>query len=298
MSRLLNTPVIIRTLSALLLAPPLLFLLLAGSIFHLFLLLVPVATLLIYEWYRLREPFVLRRFLPLLLGVWSVLLVWMPTMEVTVQTVTSVARQETRVPIEVVFSLLLLFFFAEGLVRYRPGVSVLDDMTRRLFGVLYCTLPLVLLLEVRHAAQGGWLISFLLLTIWATDVGAFFAGRRWGCRKLAPHISPGKTYAGFWGGMVLASLVGGGLAYSVSLPYGWLEATLLGGLLSVVGQMGDLAESLIKREAGVKDSGQLIPGHGGLLDRLDSLLFAAPVYYLFLWGAKLIPAKGVVTLVG
>lgn len=291
-------PVIIRTLSALLLAPPLLFLLLAGSIFHLFLLLVPVSTLLIYEWYRLREPFVLHRFLPLLCGAWAVLLAWMPSMDVVVQTATSVVQQETRVPIAVVISLLLLFFFIEGLVRYRPGVAVLDDMARRLLGVLYCTLPLVLLLEVRYAAQGGWLICFLLLTIWATDVGAFFVGRRWGCRKLAPHISPGKTYAGFWGGMVLASVVGGGLAYSISLPYGWLEATLLGAVLSVVGQVGDLAESLIKREAGVKDSGQLIPGHGGLLDRLDSLLFATPVYYLLLWSAGLIPVKGVVTLVG
>ncbi|MBF0582663.1 MAG: phosphatidate cytidylyltransferase [Magnetococcales bacterium] len=294
----MNAPLLIRTLSALLLAPPLLFMLLFGSTFHLFLLLVPVATVLIYEWYRMREPFVWRRFVPLTFGVWSVLWAGMPGMGPAVQTATPGMVPVGGLPVFVVCTLLLLVFFAEGLLRHRPGMTVLDDVGWRFLGVLYCALPLVLLLEVHRAERGGWLICFLLLTIWATDVGAYFVGRRWGSRKLAPHISPGKTVAGFWGGMALASVVGGVMAHVVSLPYSWGEAILLAALLSVVGQLGDLAESLLKREAGVKDSGQLIPGHGGMLDRLDSLLFATPVYYLFLWSTTLVPAKGLVTLVG
>ncbi len=296
MSRVLKSPLVIRVLSALLLAPPLLFVLLAGSPFLLFLLVVPVAILLVYEWHHLREPFSLSRFLPLLFGVLLILSSAISGLGIAVQA--EAWAPLVRLPISVLCSVLLLFFFAEGLWRYRPGVAVLEEAGRRFFGVLYCTLPLVLLLEIRLVAQGGVLICFLLLTIWATDVGAFFVGRRWGKRKLAPHISPGKTYAGFWGGMALASVTGGIMAGTLSLPYGWLEATLLGAVLSVVGQMGDLAESLAKREAGVKDSGQLIPGHGGLLDRLDSLLFAVPVYYLFLWLHALIPVRGVMTLGG
>ncbi|MEO5340083.1 MAG: phosphatidate cytidylyltransferase [Magnetococcus sp. MYC-9] len=287
----MNSPLLIRTLSALLLAPPLLLLLLAGSPFWLFLLTIPVAIVLMYEWHRLQEPFTLRRFLPLLLGV--LLLLFSTSLPGTgAGQPPALPFPFFSMPLSISCGLLLLLLFAEELWRYRPGGAVVDGMGRRFFGVLYCVLPLLLLVEVRYAERGGLLICHLLLMIWATDVGAFFAGRRWGERKLAPHISPGKTVAGFWGGVVLASVVGGGMAHGFSLPYDGLEATLLGAALSVVGQMGDLAESMLKREAGVKDSGQLIPGHGGALDRLDSLLFAAPVYYIFLWGYALIPSRG------
>ncbi|MBF0161447.1 MAG: phosphatidate cytidylyltransferase [Magnetococcales bacterium] len=296
----MNAPVLIRTLSALLLAIPLLYLLLAGSPGLLFLLVVPVAALLVHEWHRLREPPLgredsLRRFLPLLFGVLLILVSGVPKV--------GWLAALPSLPLSLSCMLLLLFFFAEGVWHYQPGRSALEDICRRYFGVLYCALPLALLLDVRQGVQGGVLICFLLLIIWATDVGAFFAGRRWGERKLAPLISPGKTLAGFWGGVVLASLTGGILSFLLSLfeqpfPYDWPAATLLGAVLSVVGQVGDLAESLLKREAGVKDSGHLIPGHGGMLDRLDSLLFAAPVYYLFLWMQPLSATPGALFLGG
>ena len=295
MSRLLNTPVLIRTLSALLLAVPVLFLLLAGSPTHLFFLMIPVAIVLIYEWHRLWEPPLqtnrsLGRFLPLLFGVLLILASGMPD--------GGTLAAFPKLPTSLSCSLLLLIFFAEGVWYYRSGVSTLEEIYRRFFGVLYCALPLILLVKVRQGEQGELLICFLLLTIWATDVGAFFAGRRWGKRKLAPHISPGKTFAGFWGGVVLASLTSGGVAYGLSLPHDWLTAILLGAVLSVVGQLGDLAESMLKREAGVKDSSRFIPGHGGVLDRLDSLLFATPVYYLFLWMQNLLPSHGASSLGG
>ena len=187
------------------------------------------------------------------------------------------------VPTSLLFSFLLLFFFTEGLLRFRPNTAIVEEVGKRFFGVLYCALPMALLVEIRGFEKGGLLICFLLLTIWATDVGAFFVGRRWGKHKLAPLISPGKTFAGFWGGLLAATLTSGGMAYTVSLPFGWVEGFLFGGILSIIGQVGDLAESLLKREACVKDSSQLIPGHGGLLDRLDSLLFAIPAFYLLLW---------------
>lgn len=269
MSPILNASVLTRLFSALVLAPPLLFLVLAGTPFQLFLLSIPTAALLVYEWQRLFEPFSWQRFLPLLFAV--SLLLW------------AHRPDHGGVPISLLCSFLLLFFFTEGLLRFRPNGSIVEDVGKRFFGVFYCALPLALLVEIRGFEKGGELICFLLLTIWATDIGAFFMGRRWGKRKLAPLISPGKTYAGFWGGILSATLTGGSVALVVSLPFGWVEGFLFGGILSIVGQVGDLAESLLKREAGVKDAGQWIPGHGGFLDRLDSLLFAIPAFYLLLW---------------
>jgi phosphatidate cytidylyltransferase len=123
-------------------------------------------------------------------------------------------------------------------------------------------------------------LVWLLIVVWTTDTAAYFAGRRIGGPRLAPRISPGKTWAGFAGGIVGATLASVLVALalgSTRLPY----AALLGALLAVVAQIGDLGESAVKRLAGVKDTGSLIPGHGGVLDRVDSLLLAAPVLALF-----------------
>lgn len=129
------------------------------------------------------------------------------------------------------------------------------------------------------------LVVGLLALVWAYDTGAFFAGRFWGRRKLAPALSPGKTWEGVVGGLLLS--VGVAFGGLWALWPEWPPATRLGhalGLGVLVGgaaQLGDLFESLLKRAAGVKDSGRLFPGHGGLLDRLDGLLFALPVYVLY-----------------
>ena len=139
-----------------------------------------------------------------------------------------------------------------------------------------------------HFEQGGWLLMYLLSLVWVADIGAYFSGRKFGKHKLAPGISPGKTWEGVIGGLVLnvgwISLVyqlsnGWGLAYAGFLGLGILTAGL-----SVV---GDLYESILKREAGVKDSGRILPGHGGVLDRIDSVIAATPVYLagLYILGA-------------
>lgn len=143
-------------------------------------------------------------------------------------------------------------------------------------GVAYIALPFIAVIWLRAAPQTGLaIILWLLAVIWATDIGAYFAGRGIGGPKLAPRISPKKTWAGLAGGMIAAGLVGAATAALL----GWPNAPALVALsvgLAVVSQGGDLAESAIKRKFKVKDSGRLIPGHGGLLDRLDGLMAAAP----------------------
>jgi phosphatidate cytidylyltransferase len=127
------------------------------------------------------------------------------------------------------------------------------------------------------AGRGNLL--FILVLIWASDIGAYLTGRLVGGPKLAPRISPGKTWSGAAGGVAAAVLVGWGAA--LLRPEGTVvRAALVALVLCVIGQVGDLAESWVKRRFGVKDSGSLIPGHGGLLDRLDALLGVAPFYAL------------------
>jgi len=127
---------------------------------------------------------------------------------------------------------------------------------------------------------GRGFILFLLAVVWGGDAAAYYVGRAMGQRKLAPAISPNKTVAGAVGGLIGSGIIAGGAAFfapMLHLPP--LEGALLGGLLGGVGQVGDLVESMFKRGAGVKDASSLIPAHGGLFDKLDSVAFAAPVLY-------------------
>lgn len=145
----------------------------------------------------------------------------------------------------------------------------------RLYGFIYCLLPAVALLWIRERAeyqgigQGFDLLIWVFLVVWATDIGAYFAGRAIGGPKLAPAVSPNKTIAGLIGGVISAALMAGAWVYYVGLPAQllWLAVPF-----AVAAQLGDLYESGLKRRAGVKDSGTWLPGHGGLLDRLDGLV--------------------------
>jgi phosphatidate cytidylyltransferase len=127
---------------------------------------------------------------------------------------------------------------------------------------------------------GAGLTLYLLLTVWATDIGAFIAGRIFGGRKLAPSISPNKTWAGLLGGMAAATLAGYFVATALDADRPAV-ALALSPVLAVIAQLGDLFESHFKRRAGVKESGDLIPGHGGVLDRIDGLVFAGVFAALF-----------------
>jgi phosphatidate cytidylyltransferase len=172
------------------------------------------------------------------------------------------------------------------------------------FGFIYVGLPLAMLVQLRQQWAGSFLILYLLLVVWAGDILAYFVGKSVGRHLMAPRISPKKTWEGAAASLVASMAVGGAMFYYSSplstrlLSWGLIErrdgmfglerpgmasALVLTAVLNVAAQLGDLVESLIKRGAGVKDSGTILPGHGGMLDRIDALLFAAPV--LWVWAA-------------
>jgi len=171
-----------------------------------------------------------------------------------------------------------------GLVALRPPESLhhaADRVARHVLGIAWVC-GLLLFLPLIRRLDGGVAWIFLVLTIpWAGDTGAYFAGRAFGKHPMAPRVSPKKTWEGFVGGIV-TSVVGVFIVRAVGdLPLGVVQAVLLGATLSAAAVLGDLSESLLKRAFDVKDSGWIMPGHGGILDRIDSLLFVAPLLYTF-----------------
>src|SRR5262245_26046579 len=173
---------------------------------------------------------------------------------------------------------LAVFAVARGGGRATPGWLAA--------GPLYIGLPAVALIWLRgHEVAGERMILWLMLTVWATDIGAFFAGRLIGGPKLAPRISPNKTWAGLAGGVGAAALVGAAFAALDGLAPVGATLALAGASLALVAQAGDFAESAVKRRFGAKDASALIPGHGGLFDRVDGLIAAAGALALFEWAS-------------
>jgi len=191
---------------------------------------------------------------------------------------------------------------------FKPVEETIADASASIFCLLYTGLTLIALPTLREQANGPSLVAFLLCVIWSGDTAAYYAGRAWGRHKMAPSLSPSKTWEGAIAsvaGSVLAAAALVGLATVMQEPsnsaiLSWLERVFpsavlaypdeiwywlgLAAIINVAGQVGDLAESALKRSAGVKDSGDLLPGHGGVLDRIDALLLAGPV----LWYAQVI----------
>ncbi len=155
------------------------------------------------------------------------------------------------------------------------------ELRWRLLGVPYISLGPAALVWLRGLDDVGlMLIIWLLIVIWSMDTGAYFAGRTIGGPKLAPKASPNKTWAGLLGGMVCAGVAGGIMAAAGSFGLPALPLAVISALIGAWSQVGDIAESMVKRHFGVKDMSNLIPGHGGILDRVDGLLFAAPAMLL------------------
>jgi len=174
-----------------------------------------------------------------------------------------------------------LTLIRRGITRFLAHSSI------TFLGCFYVGLPLAMAMAILNGPNyhqvGRFLLVFLILVTWSADIGAYFVGRKFGRHKLAPTLSPGKSIEGFVGG------IGSTLFVAVLLKlvwpqidelFLWSEVLILGLLFSTIGVMGDLVESAIKREAGVKDSGPDLTGHGGMLDIIDSLLFTAPIFYL------------------
>ncbi|MBF0392486.1 MAG: phosphatidate cytidylyltransferase, partial [Alphaproteobacteria bacterium] len=167
----------------------------------------------------------------------------------------------------------------EGLLRHRPATAWLA------WGVFYIGIPVTSLVWLRGLPEGGRAaLIWLFLVIWATDIGAYAAGRSIGGPLLAPRVSPKKTWAGLIGGMISAAVVGAVAARLLGHP-SMLPLAAFSGMMAVVAQIGDLGESWVKRRFGVKDSSNVIPGHGGVFDRVDGLIAAAPVVALAAWAA-------------
>jgi phosphatidate cytidylyltransferase len=180
-------------------------------------------------------------------------------------------------------SLAVIVVVALGIRRDAKAEGAWAGVTLTLLGVCYCAWLLGHAIWL-HALPGGRALTLFLLGVtWCGESAAFFVGRRFGRRPLAPRVSPGKTVEGAAAQLIVSGAVALGAAplVSLSLP----EAAGLGILLGAVGQVGDLSESFLKRSAGAKDAGYLIPGHGGVLDRLDSLLFNVPALYYWLYFA-------------
>lgn len=193
---------------------------------------------------------------------------------------------------------MILVLFASAIWLRGPSGKPLSAVAITIFGVTYAGLFSYVYALRYHdyavgAGAGTILVALPILLTWATDVGGYAFGRAFGKRKLMPAVSPGKTVEGAVGGLGLTIVLCLLYVRFVMMPYAQLGLTIQGAVLfaiviSVAAQIGDLAESLLKREAGVKDSSRIIPGHGGILDRFDSLLFVMPVAFLLL-GRLLLP---------
>ena len=180
----------------------------------------------------------------------------------------------------VVLWLLLVALGCVAIEVLFRGLTI-ADASLRFFAPFYIGLPLGLLTAV-HVRHGRWATILLMATVVVSDSAQYYTGRAFGRRPLAPAISPKKTIEGAIGGVILAPIFIALLGLRVLPGVPWLSLAAVGLVIAVVGICGDLFESRLKRVAGLKDSAAIIPGHGGILDRIDALLFATPVYYLFL----------------
>lgn len=184
-------------------------------------------------------------------------------------------------PISLVLSLSFSCFmvlFVEVFRRQIQGDSfAIWNMGGTISGILYIVIPWTFMVLLRKLPSGGVLLFVLFLSTWCCDVAAYLVGSAWGHTPLCENISPKKTWEGFIGGLAASLLAGVAVAYFLHMPP--LPFLYVGLICGIPGQLSDLAESVIKRECGVKDSGKAIPGHGGMLDRFDSVLISSLLVY-------------------
>jgi phosphatidate cytidylyltransferase len=263
-----------RWLTALILLPILVVVLFWGGHFFFVLLLLVVNGLAQWEFQGMFQPEAdaFRRLKGIILG--SVLLLSF----CTAQRATTLCNPSG--PLFVLVGILFILFLFY-LIAYNHIADLSRDLMVSVLGLLYIPLLLGHFVWLRYLSQGEWWIFWLLAVIMAGDTAAFYCGYFLGKTKLYPEVSPGKTWVGTAGGLAAAVIVGVALGHW-ALPR--MSPADLAGLalaLAVVGLLGDLFESMLKRQVEIKDTSTLLPGHGGMLDRLDSLLFAAPlVVYL------------------
>jgi len=181
---------------------------------------------------------------------------------------------------ELLFIVLALFSLIVMQFKRRDNSGVIVDISTTLFGILYVSWFFSFIIKIRYLPDGLGNLAALLLITKLGDIGAFLVGNRWGKHPLIPRISPKKTVEGALGSLSFSIL--GAIASKSFLPFNYIQLLLIAIGLNILGQLGDLSESLLKRDCKVKDSGTIFPGMGGVLDEIDSLLFSAPVFYFIL----------------
>jgi len=181
---------------------------------------------------------------------------------------------------ELLFVVLALLFLILMQFRRQENSGAVLGISTTIFGILYVSWFLSFLIKIRYLTDGIGLLATVLIITKLGDIGAFLVGTRFGKKPLLPHVSPKKSMEGAAGGLIF-SVLGAFISKPFfNLPY--LQLFFIGIFLGILGQLGDLSESLIKRDCQVKDSGNLIPGMGGVLDLIDSLLFTAPAFYFYI----------------
>lgn len=192
--------------------------------------------------------------------------------------------------IDIYSFILLVTVLISGIELFRNKKSAILNISSTLLGIFYIGFFSSALISIReffpsnsnHYNQGGFLVMSILITIWICDSAAFFGGTAMGKHKLFPRVSPNKSWEGAIFGFIFSILSMFVLKIIILQFLSWVSVISLGIIIGIIGQIGDLVESLFKRDAGVKDSSNFIPGHGGIFDRFDSLLFSAPVILFYL----------------
>ena len=181
-----------------------------------------------------------------------------------------------------IIGLNLLVVALISLFRFKTDPSVLDRVVKQLQGMIYIPVLLSFLILIRESSSGMIWVFILLAVVFAGDTSAYYVGSYFGRHKLSPAISPGKTIEGSIGGLAANLIVGGVAKIFFLSALSWGLSLLFFLVVGIAGQVGDLFESELKRASGIKDSSGILPGHGGILDRIDALLFAAPMAYIFI----------------
>lgn len=266
-----------RALSVVVLVPLVVLIVYWGN--WLYLLLVSIAVVMMQvEYCRLAQHFTekMNPVMPALLtGAFCLFAYFLPTLAKTFSVSTVIFSY---------FTFIFIYIFAESIFRGKVAGELLAAALK-LTGILTIgwTLGYHLILLRNAESIGRDLIFLLAGIVWCSDTGAYLVGRAFGKHKLGTPVSPRKTIEGTIGGLVVGTLTSFVLStIFLKETLSWGDAVFIGLLLSVLGQLGDLSASLMKRTAGVKDSGQIIPGHGGFIDRCDSLIFSTPVLYYYL----------------
>lgn len=262
-----------RWLTAIVAVPLLIALISGGGSLVFTLLIMAVNGVALWEYFRIAAPqtsAAADRVIPLAAYVMGVLILW-------------AAYQQAFQAMIGFVALNLILGATIALFCFKIDSNTPAAVTRQVLGSVYISIFLAHLVMLRNLPHGSWWIYFLLAVIFAGDTGAYYMGTYYGRHKLCQAVSPKKTVEGALGGLLANLIVGALFKHHLMPDQSWLMAGMLFIGMGIVGQIGDLFESQLKRVSGIKDSSTLLPGHGGFLDRIDALLFAAPVVYYFQW---------------